>query len=780
LLERKKLVFAYPITLIPPDGKIINTYLPMELLREIFLYSIEVNQMKSGHLASVCRYWRSVIAIMPHLWSTLRVGTRTETEQVTTWLQRAYPKKVVIDTQRDRESPSEAPAFAALQGALSSTGQWNELTISSLPPENLASGLGFQSARPMNVLRALHVVAGCVHSPSFTHLLDLVPTEAPLSELRLHPSFATTHFLQPHWFPVLQNLTVLIVNGRDIYEPFGLLPALTRLHTFEADRLPLPWYELSANLPLLCTLHKLKLRASSVQWMAGREFPSLEDCAILLPRHWVAVQLHEVQLPSCSKFAYHGYPMTTFQYFHVPQIRAMELRSHDCKKQRVYQQMRYLLTMDGGISKLTTLHLTLQCSERAFIKVLKYLDHLQELVLSTARRSPSWKTFLESLVAKPSRDDWPDWLLLPDSHQEWEQWCSSQTWHANILPQLKHLGILCPKGFSQSECLENCPIFRLVGWTRAQLTPPLEHLKVWEGRGTTDDIVVDYISTGYLSKYPGTSSGIFDSMVTRGMVTQCLVIPSSLTSLLQFHSTVLFRRLQDLEVNCDSFLEIPILPYLEQIKRLVIWRGIVPAYPLCIVLPLIHSLQWLKLVYTTFSWMLGRTFKALRGFQAYELQYTLEDQSTYEGLRVDLPACTKLELWDFSVNQLRVLSCPFVQIFRLQQSPVGSAIGETAHNPLHEFLRTCSCLQSLEIRISQDSGLQSLIQFIFCDAREQAIWRDIGSVEVKVMISPTSSSDMYHFFNEIVGYQQHYEKWWKEFTVIMEDSRMMVIVRAST
>jgi hypothetical protein len=51
----------------PPHAKNINAYLPMELLREIFLYSIEWNHMKSGQLASVCRYWRSVISSMAHL-----------------------------------------------------------------------------------------------------------------------------------------------------------------------------------------------------------------------------------------------------------------------------------------------------------------------------------------------------------------------------------------------------------------------------------------------------------------------------------------------------------------------------------------------------------------------------------------------------------------------------------------------------------------------------------------------------------------------------------------
>ena len=81
--------FRDPNALFPPDGKNINTYLPVELLKEVFLYSIEVHQSKSGHLGSVCRYWRTVTTIIASLWSTLRVGTWTETEQVTIWLQRA-------------------------------------------------------------------------------------------------------------------------------------------------------------------------------------------------------------------------------------------------------------------------------------------------------------------------------------------------------------------------------------------------------------------------------------------------------------------------------------------------------------------------------------------------------------------------------------------------------------------------------------------------------------------------------------------------------------------
>jgi hypothetical protein len=349
---------------------------------------------------------------------------------------------------------------------------------------------------------------------------------------------------------VLKNLSVLIVNGRDIHEPFELLPAFTQLHTFEADHLPLPLYELNTNLPLICTLRKLRLRASSVQWMAGRQFVCLEECAILLPRYWEAVQQHEVELPSCRKLAYHGIPMTTVQHFHAPQMRAMDLRSHDCKKNRVYRQLHHLFTVDGGTSKLITLHLMLQCSEQAFAKVVMYLGLLQELVLSIAHPSPSWQSFLESLAAKPSTKDWHTWSPL-ELHQEWEQLSSSQTWHASVLPHLKYLGIQCPKGFSQTECLDNGPLLRLVGWTRAHLTPPLEHLRVWEGRGTTDDIVVDYISTGYLNKYSGIPSEKYeeyDSLIVRGMVTQSLGIFGRYPSIVPTLFTALVRRLQDVEV----------------------------------------------------------------------------------------------------------------------------------------------------------------------------------------------------------------------------------------
>ena len=749
------------------DAALINSCLPIELLREIFLHCIEVHQMKSIQLASVCRHWRSVITTMSHLWSTLRVGSCTGREQVATWSQRAYPRKVILDTQRD-QTQSNTQKFGALQDALTYTAQWHELTISSFPPDNLANQLRFQTANPMNVLRVLHVAAGCLKTQSFTHLLDLVPNDAPMSEMRLDSTFSVTYFFQPHWFPVLQKLTVLIVNGRGLHEPFALLPAFTQLQRFEADHLPLPWYKPDIKLPLLCTLQKLRLKGSSVQWMAGREFPCIEECTILFPRHSVELQWHGVQLPSCMKLAYHGHPMTTMQYFHAPQMKVLGLGSNECKERRVYQHLHHLCTLDQTFSKLMALHLTLQCSEQVLVKVLKYLDPLQELVLSVAHPSPSWQGFLRSLAAEPSTQDWPEWVLWGEwdewvewveleeffTFNRWNEWCSSQTWHTSVLPHLKYLGIQCPKGFSQSECLESCALFRLIGWTRAQLSLPLEHLMVWEGRGTTEDILVDYISSDYMQKHLGTSDRSYDSKIIRGMVTQTLVIQGIMH---QIHLTTLFRQLQVLYISAQSDVEILILPDLEQIKWLRIEGGMVPEYSLNFALPLVHTLQRLAMKFSLCSWMLGRTFKALEEFAFFDPRQPPVAEFVHNGLQVDLPVCQRLTCIGRYDTTYHLFSCPNVQSLTLKHSTT-----RAAPRLLSEQLLNSSCVQKLDIEFSHYFGLEPLIQSIFCDSWEQGAWKDIRSVLIEFSCSSDTGNQ---FFNQMVGCQQHYGERWKKFVV---------------
>ena len=153
--------------------------------------------------------------------------------------------------------------------------------------------------------------------------------------------------------------------------------------------------------------------------------------------------------------------------------------------------------------------------------------------------------------------------------------------------------------------------------------------------------------------------------------------------------------------------------------------------------------------------MLGWTFKGLREFQAYELLGKPENKSRHEELWVGPTACTALGLCSFSVDRLRFLSCPNLRTHQWEHSPEGSAIDDAALISLRDFLCHCPYLQKLVILISYDLELDSLIQFVFCDAQEQGVWRYIESVEVKVSFF---RSDRYHFFSKTVGRQQVYEK----------------------
>jgi hypothetical protein len=173
--------------------------------------------------------------------------------------------------------------------------------------------------------------------------------------------------------------------------------------------------------------------------------------------------------------------------------------------------------------------------------------------------------------------------------------------------------------------------------------------------------------------------------------------------------------------------------------------------------------------------MLGRSFKALREFQNDWSPHAPENLSRHEGLQVDLPACTTLELVDCSIDYLRFLFCSNVQFLRWLQPPGWTTFDLTALNSLRDFLFTLPCLKNLYIFVPQTLGVDSLIHFVVCGAWEQGVWRDMISVEVEIEID--LFSDTPDFSNQTVGHRQRGEKWWKTFAVTKKERR--VIVRAS-
>jgi hypothetical protein len=520
--------------------------------------------MSPYQLVAVCRRWRNVINGMTHLWSELRLGTWTEIDHVHLWIERSRqgPLTITINPHRDAKKCSGGQPYAGLQHAFSAMDRWQELVIDGFPtPEAFCCPLDFVIAKPMGHLRSLAVGDRCLDSAALTNLLGHISKTAMLlSCMTLLVPHAISFFLQPQWHHVLSAVTTLIVDGRGISEPVPILPLLVRLQILEVSHLLLPSHDASASLAFLSTLKQLKLRAVQIDWMAGRKFKCIEDCTIIHAIGQWNIQ-QRIDLPSCRTLTYEGHPISILQYFHAPQVKQLVLNSYDTKGRRVQQHLDYLCRSDGKMSQLHTLHLMLQCSEKDLIKVLRYMVLLQELVVSIAYPSSSWVHFLESLAAEPSDKDWPtiwynDDQFCHEAVEGWIAWCSSQTWYSNVLPHLRYLGIQSPKAFSRSECLDNCPLLAFVAWTRKHLSPPLEYLKMWEGRGTADDIVVDYISTEFLDKHLGTSTQGYYWGIVSGMVTQYLHFNYFGFPLFkQLHSTVLFRQLQTLKFwNLDHEL----------------------------------------------------------------------------------------------------------------------------------------------------------------------------------------------------------------------------------
>ena len=745
----------------------INQCLSIEMLTNIFLYAVEAYQMTPYQLVAVCRRWRNVINGMSHLWSTLRLGTYTEIENIDIWLDRSRqgPLTVNIDPQRDIESRPDDRSYAGLQHSLSSVDRWQSLVIASSPtPEAFGETVDFQAAKPFEHLVSLDLGQRCENSATLSHLLDHVSkTAIILSNMSVRSPCAIALFLRPHMSLVLSMITTLIIDGEGISEPVSILPLLGNLQVFDATNLPLPNYDTSTNLPFLSTLKQLKLRGVPIQWMAGREFQCLDDCTIIHALGQELIQLR-IDLACCRTLTYHGYPISTLMHFHTPQVKKLVLDTHDTKRKRVQQHLDFL-RLDGRLSQLHTLHLTLSCSERALTNALEHMEHLQDLVLTIAYPSSSLESMLMLLAAEPSSKDWPEWSYYDyDNHSTWLYWSSSQTWYTNMLPSLRSLCIQSSKGFSQSQCLENCPILRYLAWTRAQMTPPLKHLKVWEGRGTSDDIVVDYISTSYLDKHLGTSAQHYDQTMIRAVFTHQLFEDGFSPLFDKFHSTLLFRQLQVLNLDCNGHDKFDILPYLEQIKELTVWYSTIPAYSLDVDLPLVHTLQYLKLLYSSCPWMSGRVFKALK-------RITIDDYPSggRNDPQLDIPACTELE-W---INQAATpsFSCVNLQKFSCRNNEIFVMVDLRS---LFDFLLNCPCLQYFDCLIPYKSD--SVIQFVFCDAWKEGVWKDIRTVEVGLW---GMNDDAVQNLTQKYEHEQQVMEWWKEFTVSSNPYQGYAVFKAS-
>jgi hypothetical protein len=613
-IQCKMLSSSSPIGPLCPSVLFNNhiDFLPHEILGEIFSFTFQEDREDIYNLLGVCKLWRDLVNDNAHFWSTLRIRTWTEEDQVKTWLTRSRGLlNVAIDTgiaSHSRENRWQAP-YAGFQEVIRSASSWQKLVILSFPSDNASETLRFtpDSGAEIPNLKSVEVSSHCQQSTRFNLLLDWIwaQRKPELHELKLYSPFASKSFLVKDLSYIHHRLTTLIVNGKQLGEPVDILPHFKRLELLHARHLPLPDYEPTTHLPLVQTLCHLHLEATSIQWIGGREFGRLEHCTITLPRRHQTFE--PVRFPLCKDLAFDGYPLWTLRLIQVSSVDKMLISSHDTDEGRLDAFLVHIQARGEMFSMLRFLHLGIQCSQRAMVNAFHHMNSLEELTLSLQRPSDFGRGLFHALRAKRS----PLGNYIP----------TRDCWYIDVLPSLISLRLRHVRGHRSDADYETIPLVRAVAWSRTQAASSSREMKVWVGIRNA----VDYASNDYFREHLGMEACChnLDKLVCTSTLTQELSIYWNswccLTTLLdsKLESLAIFSRLKILDIRQDFFPSRRMTlsaSDLKQLRQIIILRVanivLLPASS-DTRLPLFSTLQEISLERAPTEWMSGHVFMKL-------------------------------------------------------------------------------------------------------------------------------------------------------------------------
>ena len=129
----------------------------------------------------------------------------------------------------------------------------------------------------------------------------------------------------------------------------------------------------------------MKIKTVSMQWMAGRTSPNMEECTII----W----LHSperlapgggVGLPVCTHFTYDDHIPNTLPNFRIPKLDTLVVRNEAWNNPKGSTQLAAVWNRAGQMVPLKprVLYLDTQCHYKYLIKALSMLPELEELHLS--------------------------------------------------------------------------------------------------------------------------------------------------------------------------------------------------------------------------------------------------------------------------------------------------------------------------------------------------------------------------------------------------------------
>ena len=321
--------FLSPYAYIPLRYCKVNT-MPVEIFSEIFQLTTQENPRNRVDLMLVCRRWHAIMLSTPGIHAQLQIRRSTQKKDVDTF-GRTWLLYVTVDMrdEGDENDFNTESFYACFNAVAQGASRWRSLVLIS-----------------------------------------------PLTYPMLYRG-------QPDNFHVFQSLKILRISlSQRMDREVNILPHLQRLETFEAQHLCLPIYPPDTQFPMTQTLHVLRLKCVSIQWMDCHAFPALEICSIIFPPPSDAFR--SVNMPSCSSLTYNSNNLGPLEHFHLPQLAKLEVKCDQWPAWRADLQLTVLLPIFVTAKSLTDLHLQVQCSGWLLVYMLRFVPALEKLWLGLA------------------------------------------------------------------------------------------------------------------------------------------------------------------------------------------------------------------------------------------------------------------------------------------------------------------------------------------------------------------------------------------------------------
>ena len=444
------------------------TRLPPELLQQILLMIIDNASDPPFILMRVSKLWYNIVT---GIWASLKLGTTTPKNAITTKLERnQWHLDVLIDTEIDRgDLTASEGAYQAIFAAIEASSRWRSFVVETFPaqadlPEHRVNrGLQQCSDPVMSRLRTFKIKRPCEMSPLLERLLHILGTTASgeLTTVEIN-SPSVLSFLALTHSSIFHSVKVLSLdNTLGLPNPVDLLPHLHQLEALTASHLSFPIYHDDVEIPFIHTLRHLTLRAVSIQWMSSRTFHILESCTILFPRRHHVLHTFRTTLPNCNDLTFQGYPLDILHGVSAPNLTHLSVTSTS-HQPRGSQQLVRFSSQALRESRLAprNLYINIEAMSWAWTESFAFMSNLDELVIDNAQPASLGVKALRSLVVQPVHAN----NLGPT---------------ATLCPSLKRFGLRYRRWLRPSEHFDLIPEFMSIIWSRQQSKCSLQSFRIW-------------------------------------------------------------------------------------------------------------------------------------------------------------------------------------------------------------------------------------------------------------------------------------------------------------